>query len=179
MALLLAILRTLVDEGLTPAELVRRLNVQVARHAPPSRFITLFYAVYDPATGLLSYVNAGHMPPLVRRGATGELSRLQSTGVALGMFEDSVFSAQSTILDPGDLLVLYSDGITEAENPDGQPFEEAGLERLVSTLPDQDLAASGRAIFAAVERYAQDTRFADDLTVLLLKRALQVDAVGV
>lgn len=179
MALLLAILRTLVDEGLEPDELVRRLNVQVARHAPPSRFITLFYGLYDPATGLLSYVNAGHMPPIVRRAATGELTRLPATGVALGMFEQSVFAAQSTILDPGDLLLLYSDGITEAENPDGQPFEEAGLERLLSNLADEDLAASGLTIFDAVERHAQDTRFADDLTVLLLKRALQVSPIGV
>jgi serine phosphatase RsbU (regulator of sigma subunit) len=179
MALLLAILRTLLDEGLEPNALVARLNGQVARHAPPSRFITLFYGVYEPRTGLLSYVNAGHMPPVVRRAATGELRRLHSTGVALGMFEHSVFSTESTLLEPGDLLVLYSDGITEAENPDGQPFEEAGLERLLSNLPDEDLASSGLAIFSAVERHAQDTRFADDLTVLLLKRSPQASAVGV
>jgi serine phosphatase RsbU (regulator of sigma subunit) len=179
MALLLAILRTLVDEALEPAVLVGRLNLQVARHAPASRFITLFYGVYDPSTGLLNYVNAGHMPPVVRRASSGELTRLHSTGVALGMFEESVFTTQSALLEPGDLLVLYSDGITEAENPDGQPFEEAGLERLVSNLADDDLASAGQAIFKAVERHAQETRFADDLTVLLLKRAPRQAAVGV
>jgi serine phosphatase RsbU (regulator of sigma subunit) len=179
MALLLAILRTLVDEGLPPGELVRRLNVQVARHAPPSRFITLFYGTFDPASGLLTYVNAGHMPPLVRRAATGEFTRLASTGVALGMFEESTFTASSVILEPGDLLVLYSDGITEAENPEGQPFEESGLERLLSNLPDDDLAAAGRGIFDTVERHAQDIRFADDLTVLLLRRSRQPGPVGV
>lgn len=179
MALLLAILRTLVDEGLEPGELARRLNLQVARHSPASRFITLFYGVYEPATGKLTYVNAGHMPPLIRRAASGRCERLGSTGVALGMFEESTYQAESVLLDPGDLLVLYSDGITEAENPQGEPFEEAGLERVLSNLAVDDLSHAGRVIFTAVERHAQDKRFADDLTVLLLKRSLQVVAAGV
>ncbi len=179
MALLLAILRTLVDEGLEAAELASRLNVQVARHAPASRFITLFYGVYEPAAGRLTYVNAGHMPPLVRRAASGACTRLGATGVALGMFEQSRFTAESVTLEPDDLLVLYSDGITEAENPQGEPFEDAGLERVLSNLPTDDVDAAGRAIFRAVERHAQDTRFGDDLTVLLLKRLAQPAAAGV
>src|SRR5207237_3220292 len=68
MALLLAMMRTLVDERLEPAELVTRLNVQVSRHAPGTRFITLFYGVYDSRSGELTYVNAGHTPPLLLRG---------------------------------------------------------------------------------------------------------------
>jgi phosphoserine phosphatase RsbU/P len=179
MALLLAILRTLVDEGLEAGELVRRLNVQVARHAPASRFITLFYGVYEPLSGKLSYVNAGHMPPLVRRAVTGRSERLASTGIALGMFEESAYQAESVSLEPGDLLVLYSDGITEAENPRGEPFEDAGLERVLNNLAVEDLSLAGRTIFSAVERHAEDTRFADDLTVLLVRRSLQAAAVGV
>jgi phosphoserine phosphatase RsbU/P len=179
MALLLAILRTLVDEGLEPAALVERLNVQVARHAPPSRFITLFFGVYDPATGRLEYVNAGHLPPLIRRTDPGPFERLDSTGVALGMFEGSRYGSAQARLGPGDLLVLYSDGITEAEAPDGRPFEGAEFERLLADLPADDLAAAGLGIFTAVERHAQDTRFADDLTVLLLRRTPQNLPVGV
>jgi phosphoserine phosphatase RsbU/P len=179
MALLLAILRTLVDEGLGPDELVRRLNVQVARHAPPSRFITLFFGVYDPRTGELVYVNAGHMPPLVRREANEGFERLDSTGIALGMFEDAQYSSARVQLAAGDLLVLYSDGITEAEAPDGQPFEEAGLERFLKGLPAEDLAAAGLALFSAIEGHAQDTRFGDDLTVLLLRRTPQNVLIGV
>ncbi|MBI2220494.1 MAG: serine/threonine-protein phosphatase [Acidobacteria bacterium] len=179
MALLLAILRTLVDEALEPGDLVQRLNAQVARHAPPSRFITLFFGIYDPASGHLTYVNAGHMPPLLRRAATGESLRLPATGVALGMFEQSTYVTERATLDAEDLLVLYSDGITEAENPDGDPFEDAGLERALNNLSAGDLAAAGRFIFSAVERHAQDTRFADDLTVLLLKRSIQSAPAGV
>jgi sigma-B regulation protein RsbU (phosphoserine phosphatase) len=179
MALLLAILRTLVDEGLGSSELVRRLNVQVARHAPPSRFITLFFGVYDPRTGELVYVNAGHMPPLLRREPNRTFERLESTGIALGMFEESQYVSARARLRPGDLLVLYSDGITEAETPEGQPFEEAGLERFLKDLPADDLSAAGLALFSAVEGYAQDTRFGDDLTVLLLHRTPQNALVGV
>ncbi len=179
MALLLAILRTLVDEGLDAGELARRLNVQVARHAPASRFITLFYGIYEPVTGKLTYVNAGHMPPLIRRAETGQSEHLAATGVALGMFEESTYEAETVSLEPGDLLVLYSDGITEAENPQGEPFEEAGLERVLNNLATDDLEQAGRAIFGAVERHAQDTRFGDDLTVLLLKRSFQAASIGV
>jgi serine phosphatase RsbU (regulator of sigma subunit) len=169
MALLLAVLRTLVDERLEAPALVGRLNTQICRHSPGSRFITLFYAVYDPATGSVTYVNAGQNPPLLRR-ADGTVERLHATGVALGMFEGSTYEASHTEVRPGDLLVLYSDGITEAENPAGVPFEESGLEALLAERGGEPPAVLAPAILKAVERHAADSRFTDDLTVLILKR---------
>jgi phosphoserine phosphatase RsbU/P len=173
MALLLAMLRTLVDEELPLPVLVKRLNLQVARHAPASRFITLFLSSYDPATGRLLFVNAGQTPPLLRR-QNGTIERLMSGGVALGMFAGSTYEAGEVQLNPGDALLLYSDGITEAESPDGQPFDEAGLERTLALYAGayQKSAAAelGRAIFSAVERHRRDARLADDLTVLVLSR---------
>lgn len=169
MALLLAMFRTLADEGLEPAALARRLNVQVGRHAPPSRFITLFFAYYDPATGHFSYVNAGQTPPLLLR-RHGTIERLEGGGLALGMFEHSDYTAHWSHLDPGEVLVLYSDGITEAEDPAGRPFEETGLERVARSharRPPQELAAS---IFEAVSAHVETGRLADDLTVLVLGR---------
>ena len=173
MALLLAVLRTLADERLEACALVSRLNTQICRHTPASRFITLFYGVYTPATGALTYVNAGQNPPLLRR-RDGSIERLGSTGVALGMFERSTYEAVDTRVDPGDLLVLYSDGITEAENPNGQPFEEPGLERFIAAHATDSPAAFCPALLRAVETHARDSRFTDDLTVLVLKRASQV-----
>lgn len=170
MALLLAVLRTLVDEDLDPPELMQRLNAQICRHSPGSRFITLFYAVYTPSTGRLVYVNAGQTPPLLRR-KDGRFERLEGTGIALGMFEGSTYAAAETAIEPGDLLVLYSDGMTEAEDPDGRPFEESGLEQVITTYAAFDAAELARETVRAVERYAHATKFADDLTVLLLKRA--------
>jgi serine phosphatase RsbU (regulator of sigma subunit) len=169
MALLLAMLRTLLDEGLEPPELIDRLNLQIYRHAPRSRFITLFFAVIDPGSGALTYVNAGQNPPLLRR-TDGRLERLTDSGIALGLAESSRYRAQLTTLLPGDVLVLYSDGITEAEDPEGVAFEETGLERAIAQRAEATAPDLGAAIVKAVEVHAKDTRFADDLTVVVLRR---------
>jgi len=173
MALLLAILRTLVDERLPLPALVKRLNLQVTRHAPASRFITLFLASFNPATGRLEFVNAGQTPPLLRR-QNGSIERLMSGGVALGMFEGSEYEVGEVHLQPGDALLMYSDGMTEVESPDGVPFDEAGLERTLALYAgayQQSAAAElGRAVFDAVERHRRDQRLQDDLTVLVLSR---------
>jgi hypothetical protein len=170
MAILLAMLRTLLDEGLDAEPLIDRLNVQISRHAPPSRFITLQFVSIDPATGDVVAVNAGHLPGLIRR-RTGEIDRLTEGGIALGMFGDSRYTSQRTRLDPGDLLVLYSDGITEAEDPSGTPFDEEGLLAIVRAHGgNPSLPEIGTTVIQAVERHAKDVRFADDLTVLLARR---------
>jgi serine phosphatase RsbU (regulator of sigma subunit) len=170
MALLLAVLRTLVDERLPAEALAGRLNAQISRHSPGSRFITLFLAFYQPSTGELTYVNAGQNPPLLRR-SDGSFERLTATGMALGMFEGASYSAVSTRVDPGNLLVLYSDGLTEAEDPTGRPLEESGLESLIARNAAERPAALGAHLLAAVEAHAQRSKLLDDLTVLILKRA--------
>lgn len=169
MALLLAMLRTLLDEALTPSALVERLNAQIARHAPPSRFITLFFGVFDPTSGVLVYVNAGHLPPLLRR-TDGRVERLLTGGTALGLARSSRYEARETRLMPGDVLVLYSDGITEAEDPAGAAFDEQGLGAVLERRPDATAPDLCDAILAAVRAHARDTRFADDLTVVALRR---------
>ncbi len=169
MALLLAMMRTLVDERLEPAALMTRLNVQVCRHAPGTRFITLFYGAYDARSGELIYVNAGHTPPLLLR-AGPRIDRLSEGGVALGLFEHSTYGTGRTVLQLDQLLAIYSDGITEAENPAGRPFDEQGLESALLANRDESVSAIGAAIVRAVEQHTADTRLADDLTILLLRR---------
>src|SRR5947208_1788335 len=178
MALLLAMLRTLVDEKLEPAELVARLNVQVSRHAPGTRFITLFYAVFDPRTGDLTYVNAGHTAPLLLRN-DGSIERLTEGGIALGMFAHSTYETGHATIQPNELVATYSDGITEAENPKGQPFDESGLESTLRANRGLEISAVGSAVVRAVELYTADTRLADDLTILLLRRRMIPAAVAV
>ena len=171
MALLLAMLRTLVDEGLDAARLAVRLNAQVSRHSPTSRFITLFYGVYDPSDGSLEYINAGHLPPLIRR-ADQRIERVDPTtgGIALGLFEASTYQTYRVSLEPGDVLVAYSDGITEAENARGEPFDEAGLARVLADQADSDPEVTAKAIFAAIDRHAGEVRLDDDLTALVVRR---------
>ncbi|MFO7691614.1 MAG: PP2C family protein-serine/threonine phosphatase [Vicinamibacterales bacterium] len=178
MAILLAMLRTLLDEGLDAEPLINRLNVQISRHAPSSRFITLQFVNLDPRTGEFVAVNAGHLPALIQR-RNGDVDRLSEGGIALGMFDDARYTAQRGRLEPGDLLVLYSDGITEAESPSSTPFDEEGLTALMRAhAANPDLVGIGEAVIKAVERHAQDVRFADDLTVLLARRTEARDSEG-
>ena len=169
MALLLAMLRTLAPDDLPPPKLVECLNRLVYEQAPGTRFITLFLAIIDLQTGSFTYVNAGQTPPLLRR-QDGSVEKLATGGIALGMFDASTYEQSETHLAPGDLLVAYSDGITEAENQAGQPFDEDGLEQAVHTyasLPAPDLA---RRLFTVVEQHAGNVKLADDLTVVVVKR---------
>jgi serine phosphatase RsbU (regulator of sigma subunit) len=169
MALLLAMLRTLLDEGLEPKVLMERLNVQICRHSPGSRFITLFFALFDPASGSVTFINAGQTPPLLRR-AGGAVERLTAGGIALGMLPGTTYETSTAVLAPGDMLVLYSDGITEAESPDGTPFEESGLEAVLNRRADTTAPDVAAALVKAVEQHAQDHRFADDLTIVVVRR---------
>ncbi len=173
MALLLAMLRTLVDEGLGSVRLITRLNIQICRHSPGSRFITFFYGVYDPANGSLEYVNAGHLPPMVKR-ASGVIDRLDSGGMALGMFEHATFEMGHVTIGPGETLVTYTDGITEAENQAGVAFDDAGLEAVITARSEADPEALAGRIIRAVEVHAGDMRLADDLTVAILSRGTGV-----
>lgn len=174
MALLLAMLRTLVDEGLESARLIARLNVQICRHSPGSRFITFFYGLYDPKDGSLEYVNAGHLPPMLRR-ASGVIDRLDGGGMALGMFDHATYETGHVTINPGETLVLYTDGITEAENRSGRAFEDSGLEAIVvARASEAEPEALARAIIVAVEAHAGDVRLADDLTVAVLMRGTGV-----
>jgi phosphoserine phosphatase RsbU/P len=170
MALLLAMLRTLVDEGLESTRLIARLNVQICKHSPGSRFITFFYGLYNPADGSLEYVNAGHLPPMVRR-TTGEIERLEGGGMALGMFENATYESRRATVGIGDALVLYTDGITEAEDRNGVAFEDEALEAVLrDRQAESDPEVLARAIISAVESHAGDLRLADDLTVAILTR---------
>ena len=127
-------------------------------------------------TGALHYVNAGQNPPIIRR-AHGGMERLTSGGVALGMFELSTYTAGDTSLGAGDVLVLYSDGITEAENKQGVFFDESGLEDVINRHWWENAATLGKAIVTSVEAHATDTRLADDLTVLAIRRPMPIPTV--
>jgi serine phosphatase RsbU (regulator of sigma subunit) len=169
MALLLAMMRTLIDEGFHGAALMTRLNAQVSKHAPASRFVTLFIATLDPASGVLTYVNAGQNPPLLKR-AGGGYERLREGGIALGMFDRATYETGQAQLAPGDVVVMYSDGITEAEDAAGTPFDEAGLQHVVDGRGWGSAKELGWAAFAAVERHSQERRLLDDLTVLVVRK---------
>jgi sigma-B regulation protein RsbU (phosphoserine phosphatase) len=92
------------------------------------------------------------------------------------MFEHSTYTTGHAILQPEDLVAVYSDGITEAENPGGRPFDEIGLETALKASARDSLSGVGAAVVRAVERHTDETRFADDLTILLLRRTASAPA---
>lgn len=177
MALVVAMLRVLADEGLEPPELLERLNVHVARHAPRSRFVTMVLGVYDPDTGALTYVNAGQNPPMLRR-ASGTYERLTEGGIALGMFENATYTSGQVTLSAGDVLVLFSDGITEAENSQGVPFDDEGLVRTINRHWWEDMKTLGTSVLDAVLAHAAGARIGDDLTVLALRRPIPLPVIS-
>ena len=169
MALAIAMLRTLAAENLPLVGLMERLNRLVYEQTPDSRFITMFVTVIDPATWKMTCINAGQTPPLLRR-RTGAIESLSTGGIALGMFDRATYGASEVNLEPGDLLLAYSDGVTEAESPAGVPFDEAGLRRLIETHRDAGPDDLGAAIVAAVVAHADSARLTDDVTVLAARR---------
>ncbi len=168
MALLLAMLRTLANEDFSPEGLVTRLNQLVYSQTPGSRFITMFLAVFDPVSGELTYVNAGQNPPLLLSG--GKVTSLATGGIALGMFEPATYTSDRCLMAPHDLLVMYSDGITEAENAVGDPFDESGLKTYLERIVSIPIGEISSRIISEVARYAERTKFADDLTILAVRR---------
>lgn len=170
MALLLSMVRTLVDEQLGPAALALRLNEQLMRHAPRSRFITALLAVCDPVTGDVVYVNAGQNPPMLRN-ADSTVRWLQPTGMALGLSRRAAYTEQHERLTPGSLLLAYSDGVTEAESPAGVAFDEERLVGLADALMPLRAGLAARRVIDEVRAHTEDTRLSDDITVLVVKIA--------
>jgi sigma-B regulation protein RsbU (phosphoserine phosphatase) len=138
----------------------------------------VFIATLDPATGQLTYVNAGQNPPLLRR-AGGTYERLREGGIALGMFEHATYTTGRAELRQGDVIVMYSDGITEAEDTSGHPFDESGLQHVVDGRGWGSAKELGWATFAAVERHTQERRLLDDLTVLVARKLPPLPIVAV
>jgi len=158
------------EDGRPPEEICRRLSRLLYRRTPPERYATVLLAILEPATGRLCYANAGHNAGLLIR-TSGEVVELRPTGMPIGLTEDADYHAGEAALEPGDLLVLYTDGITEALDPDD---EEYGLPRLRAFcvehrgLPLEELATR---LEADLDRFARGVPFADDRTLVMARRA--------
>ena len=151
-------------------ETVGAVNRYLADNTPANRFVTLFYAELDPATGALSFINAGHNPPLIAHGTDGTLEHLGSGGLPLGILPDYDYREGRTQLRTGDVLVVYSDGVTETQNPRGDEFGTVRLQEVVGQ--NLQLTASGirDKIEAALSAFAQGTPAVDDITLVIVKR---------
>ena len=158
-----------IEDGLPPDEICARLSRQLYRRTPPEKYATAFLGILEPATGRLRYTNAGHNPPLVLR-ASGLAEELGSTGVPLGLLPQAPYRSGETTLAPGEILVLYTDGLVEAENPDGNEY---GLDRLKAACWRGKGETCGRLALVLsrdLEDFARGVPFADDRTLVLARR---------
>jgi phosphoserine phosphatase RsbU/P len=152
----------------SPAEIVSLLNRQIYASSAPEKYATFFFGLYDDSTGTLTYTNAGHLQPILVRD--GETQKLEVTGTVVGAFPSACYEEQQIALQAGDLLVAYTDGITEPEDAYGEMF---GEERLIEVLMKHQNAESGEIVARAMEAVLEWTgspELQDDMTMLLSRR---------
>jgi sigma-B regulation protein RsbU (phosphoserine phosphatase) len=150
--------------------LASRLNAFVHKSSESHTFITFFFGILDAAAGEMTYVNAGHNPPILLE-AGGEVRRLDSTGFCLGMFSGVDYAAGSVHLAPGDLLCLFTDGITEGRNAGGEDFGEERLLALLRGNAGAEAPSVMARIFDEVRDFTGCAEPSDDMTVVLVRRS--------
>jgi sigma-B regulation protein RsbU (phosphoserine phosphatase) len=164
-----ALVNAYLGENLEPEEIFNRVSPQMNSKTPVESFATAFLGILSTDTGALRYASAGHDPTILTR-ASGEIEMLMPTGMPLGLMPDATYTVAEAGLEPGDSLVMYTDGITEAANPDEEEF---GRERLVAVCQEhngespKELASS---IEAVVDAFVEGVPYHDDRTLVILRR---------
>ena len=154
--------------ALSTAALVSRLNQQLFAFTPAEKFATFYFALYDDETGLMTYTNAGHPPPILIRD--GVPSRLEVTGTVVGAFAFAEYGESSLQLEPGDLLACFTDGVTEPENEFGEMFGEDRLTDLIVKHARSDSEEIIAAVMDSVRHWTGSPELQDDMTLLLARR---------
>jgi len=152
---------------LSPALLMSTLNYQLFRSTPAAKYATMFLGCYDSESRSLTYSNAGHLPPLVLSG-DGNVRRLETSGTVVGLFDEVAYDESAVAMQPGDIFVAYSDGITEPENEFGE-FGEERLIELILQHRDQSLARISDIVTTAVADWIAGGEQPDDVTLVLAR----------
>jgi len=171
MATFQASLRTLSTTGIALAELVTGVNHYTCSNSQGgARYTTAFFAELDPATGDLVYINAGHNVPILRK-KSGVVERLEVGGMPIGIFAESAYQIGTTRLEGGDWLVIFTDGVVEAENAKEEEYGEPALIRLVDRESGSTPAELLRRLWSELDLYVGNTPQHDDITCLVLKKS--------
>jgi phosphoserine phosphatase RsbU/P len=149
------------------ARVVDRLNRQLYANTPQEKYVTFFFAIYDEKTRQLSYTNAGHLPPLLFRD--GKIDRLRTGGTVVGLFPSVPYEVGEVRLEPEDLLLAYTDGITEPENSYGEEFGEARLLEVTAGMLNAAPEAVAAEIYRSVNEWTGSPELQDDMTLLLAR----------
>jgi serine phosphatase RsbU (regulator of sigma subunit) len=175
MALSWTLFRTCAMDFPSQPELVlSAVNNRILENTEAKQFLTAFYGILEPDSGALVYCNAGHCPPYLFRfqdeGAPIELLR---TGVPLGIFDDQTWSRGNIQIDPGDVLILYSDGTTEAQNMDQDFYGEERLKQNVSRSPRPSAQEVHETILTDIQNFIGDAVQSDDIVLSVVLREVR------
>lgn len=170
MAFNVTVLRFAMDLGFSPSALMKRANQFMIANQKSKMFATVFVMYVDLETGQIEYASAGHNPPMLYRAATRSIEYLEVDGVAMGLFPDAEYAESVFTMQPGDVLVLYTDGITEVINEEDEEFGEEHLQKLIFENASQDCVTLSDLITSAVSAFSVDARGFDDETLIVIKR---------
>lgn len=162
--------QVLAEEPKDLGAFMTRLNKATCSNCPSNRFITFFFCIFDPATGSVSFANAGHNPPILVR-AGGQAEMLEGGGPPLGILSMAPFAQQSISFNQGDLLVLYSDGVTECINGQEEEFGEGRFIQVLAENREKPATAIVEAVTQALLDFAAGAPPADDITLVVAKRS--------
>ena len=151
-----------------PSHMVSEINHQVCQHSAPEKYATLCFAIYDEQTHVLHYTNAAHLPPILLRH--GQVQRFNVDGTIVGSFPKVTYDASCIAIEPGDLLVFFTDGVTEPENEYGEQFGDDRLIELIQRNAHRDSSEIIQAVSHAVRQWTGSPELQDDLTLLLARR---------
>ena len=171
-ALFMMLTRTLLKGaaigGAGPGGVLKEVNRLLHEDNDTAMFVTVFYAIFDPGTGTLVYANGGHNPPLLVHGNGSSDILAQTGGIALGLLPDNDYAEQTVTLEPGEAVVMYTDGVTEAVNGEAEEFGMDRLQGVFGATPYTNAQDANRAVFQAVSDFTGDTPQFDDITGLTL-----------
>jgi len=170
MALCRTVIRTTAFTGRSPASALMRASDLILNDSQSDLFLSAFYAKLDTDTGRLIYCNAGHNPALWLRAASDEFEQLTTQGIILGAFESIELEERRVDIAPGDVIVFYTDGVTEAIDPDEREFGLERLRRVITSHADASASQILEAVVNAVDAFAGDAPPFDDLTMVVVKR---------
>lgn len=170
MALARSLVRAAALDGSPPARALERANRWIARDSESGMFVTIFYAILDTVSGQMRYTCAGHNPPLIYQSATRSLVELTTPGIALGAIEEVQLQEATVTLAPDDLLICYTDGLTEAINTAGEPFGVSRLRDIIVTHHDLHTQALLNHMIDRLHTFTDGQAPFDDVTLVIVRR---------